>query len=525
MNQRQNRNDINYTESIFTFINFLKYMKTCSFIKICLIVPSFPWAFGPYQKQMYSLAKKFSDHGHTVYWWSTSLNFAFSTPEAVSSKFIRKKFGDGHKHSINDSFIKYISIKRSSRFIRFSDINKIVAQHRFDNALVLQDIDNLVRDENLDIPTTMWYPCHFNQVPEVDLYTLRGFTSVAALSSSVVIPHTNKVYIPHSVKLSSKVNDIHMPIFSSDKFIILVQASNYETFDRKGFMQMFNAFSMFKSRVSNAHMYVHSPSATNIFPEYQGNTQFDLSRGMPLQYIKTLFNISETDVTIDETVYNSSVVAFMKKNANVCLHTSKVEGFGMNIVECQKAGTPVVTTKFGAMDDNTCFGISVPPGAYSFHIRGIVAEPDSIGTADALYKIYTNAFEQSEERCFNWIKKTFSLSVITKKFEETFRTYIVSPVFDTPVLLLNKVEDYNFYNASVAHQWLVCCGYDSFFFDTIPQYVKKNDVIIIRKNGNYNGFAVKMYLLMNIQISTIDLKSSLSIILGADHVIKTVYNI
>lgn len=500
-------------------------MNTCSFLKICMIVPSFPWAFGPYQKQMYSLAKKFSKQGHTVYWWSTSLNFAFSTSEPVNSKFVKKKFEGGHMSSINDSFINYISIKRSSRYIRFSDINKIVAQHKFDNALVLQDIDNVIRDENLEIPTTMWYPCHFKQVPEIDLYTLKGFSSVAALSSSLDIPGANKVYIPHSVKVSSNVSNINMPTFSSEKFIILVQAGNYETFDRKGFAQMFDAFSMFKSRVPNAHMYIHSPSATNIFPEYGGNAQFDLSRGMPLKYMRMLFNISDTDMTIDETVYNSSVVTFMKKNANVCLHTSKVEGFGMNIIECQKVGTPVVTTKFGAMDDNTCFGVSVPPGAYSFHIRGIVAEPDSKGAADALYSIYTNTFEQSKERCLNWIKKTFSLSVISKKFEETFKFYTSIPVYDVPAFFLKEVEDYSFYNASIAYQWIVCCGYDSNFFETIPQDTKNHDVIMINKNGKYMGFVAKMYLFMNIQISTIDLKTSLSTIIGAEHVSSTVYNI
>lgn len=39
----------------------------------------------------------------------------------------------------------------------------------------------------------------------------------------------------------------------------------------------------------------------------------------------------------------------LKAMADVCLHPSKTEGFGLNALECQAVGIPIITTNFSAM--------------------------------------------------------------------------------------------------------------------------------------------------------------------------------
>ena len=63
----------------------------------------------------------------------------------------------------------------------------------------------------------------------------------------------------------------------------------------------------------------------------------------------------------------------MKVVADVCLHPSRVEGFGLNVIECQGLGTPVITTNFTAMGDFTKLGLSVPPIHYELIEGGVVA--------------------------------------------------------------------------------------------------------------------------------------------------------
>ena len=51
----------------------------------------------------------------------------------------------------------------------------------------------------------------------------------------------------------------------------------------------------------------------------------------------------------------------LRLTIQVLLQPSKTEGFGMPVLEAQLLGTPVVTTRFGAMADFTMHGIAVEP--------------------------------------------------------------------------------------------------------------------------------------------------------------------
>ena len=81
-------------------------------------------------------------------------------------------------------------------------------------------------------------------------------------------------------------------------------------------------------------------------------------------------------------------VGALKAMADVCLHASKTEGFGLNVLEAQLIGTPVVTTAFGAMADFTRYGLSVPPVQHEWVMGGRVATPHVPGIADALASVW-----------------------------------------------------------------------------------------------------------------------------------------
>lgn len=120
--------------------------------------------------------------------------------------------------------------------------------------------------------------------------------------------------------------------------------------------------------------------------------------------------------TLDLSKHQPEIVAAYKARASVCLHASKVEGFGMNVVECQAAGTPVITTNYTAMGDYTKLGRSVKP-LQMIKTTGLyeMALPDVGGIADALMELYLehNAAIQTGQKTMNqevnqWLDTTFS---------------------------------------------------------------------------------------------------------------------
>ena len=119
---------------------------------------------------------------------------------------------------------------------------------------------------------------------------------------------------------------------------------------------------------------------------------------------------------------------WLKRMADVCLHASKSEGFGMNMLECQAVGTPVITTKFMAMKDYTKLGISVPHRQMIFSAESgrEMALPDVEGIVDALVTIYNRWKKQGGQsanlvdirRTHGWIKKRFSSKVVRCLFSK-----------------------------------------------------------------------------------------------------------
>jgi len=130
-------------------------------LQICLIVSHFPWAFGPYQRQMYMLARELSTRGHGLLWLSIAQQ-SVSAPD-----------------SFDHSFITFVDFNEP--FVRTSKMNDIADKYHIDAYITLLDVERIIRDTDLKIPSIAWHPHHFNAWTPLDAYILRGFTTVASL--------------------------------------------------------------------------------------------------------------------------------------------------------------------------------------------------------------------------------------------------------------------------------------------------------------------------------------------------------
>ncbi len=224
----------------------------------------------------------------------------------------------------------------------------------------------------------------------------------------------------------------------NNDFIILLQGGNYETADRKGWDTSLQAFAhfyhSFDTPPTDIHLLIHSLDGTLLAADR--NLESDAPpEVMPIGLLIDLnihnLGIPKHAYTLDITKHASPIVAAFKKRASVCLHPSKVEGFGMNVIECQAVGTPVITTNYTAMGDFTFIGKSVPyrqmissPG-----IMYAMAVPDVLGVADSLQELYKehkllkegdeqmSIKRQNQIEKFNeWMDRTCSEENVGKKF-------------------------------------------------------------------------------------------------------------
>jgi len=225
-------------------------------------------------------------------------------------------------------------------------------------------------------------------------------------------------------------------------FVVLLQGGNYESQDRKGWDTSLQAFVRFYNSLddpSGVHLLIHSMESYLIAGDLHLEKDAPgavLPKGVTLPLTLHEHGLPRYAYTIDIAKHAPEVVAAYKKRADVCLHPSKVEGFGMNVMECQVVGTPVITTNYTAMGDFTKLGRSVP---YRQTIRNPqfiydMALPDVIGIADALGELYEEhlsmkrgdkdalALRESQVLRFNdWIDDTCSPEVVGAKFKALLR--------------------------------------------------------------------------------------------------------
>ena len=258
-------------------------------------------------------------------------------------------------------------------------------------------------------------------------------------------------------------------VIDDNTFIVLLQGGNYDEHeDRKGWDTSIQAFVLFYNRLlsqqqekdrddnnnngeendgtclsssgggSKVHLLVHSMESYLIESDKNGDVDAPpmiLPKGHQLFKVLHESGLPRHLYTLDPNKHQPEVVAAYKARASVCLHPSKVEGFGMNVLECQAVGTPVITTNYTAMGDYTKHGRSVPPRQMIKTAQDLysMALPDVEGITNSLMDLYeehtsSSASSEVEKLSANekklaeeWIDSTFSPAKVGQTFQSLLR--------------------------------------------------------------------------------------------------------
>jgi len=416
------------------------------------------------------LASEFQKRGHDVEWLAVHEELDAGRHELrdLGEQTIvacTQMYGTGLLDVLHD--MKYLGYIKETIFpggpIGVSHMNRVAKRYNIKKMLMLMDVDTWIKNTNEFEPTTIfWLPYHYEILLSKDRYFLESVHAVAALTPSfaqemrqTMAKDVHVAAIPHVIEdkffdtpRSQVRKELGIP---EDKFVVLMQGGNYEPTDRKGWfigLQAYVRFTTLHPEV-DAHLYIHAPSSVTIaaMDHAESPPPHLEKRGVPLHTYLKMLGIKEGEYTYTDQIYSSEWVAKRKLVADVCLHPSKTEGFGMHVLECQLAGTPVITTNYTAMRDATKYGIAVPPRQLEWMVNGMVATPDVQGLVDALTKVWSKKFapKMTRSEAQNFIRTNFDADTVATKFLELFDTPRKSKTCSGPAYTVSLTNPIDFY--------------------------------------------------------------------------------
>lgn len=200
-------------------------------------------------------------------------------------------------------------------------------------------------------------------------------------------------YIPHMVdttifKPQDKAQIKKNAGFSPDTFILGMVAANKDNPPRKSFQEVLDAFKMFKEKVPNSILYIHTnPDFPGGFPikEYAEFIGILGSVFFPEPY-QLSFNTTKEGMS---KIYNAM---------DVFLMPSFSEGFGIGFIEAQACGIPVIGNNFTSMKElvkvgKTGYLTDVASKRFS-QLGSYIAVPSTQSIFDSLMKIYNGDREK-----------------------------------------------------------------------------------------------------------------------------------
>jgi glycosyltransferase involved in cell wall biosynthesis len=200
------------------------------------------------------------------------------------------------------------------------------------------------------------------------------------------------LFVPHGIQADVfKPNPdraaLRAELGMDGRFVCAVSAANADPI-RKAFPEMFRAFAEFRKRHSDALLLVHSRTHTPMGVNLR-HLADDLGLGEDAVMFGDQYQISTGMVTAADLARWYSL-------ADVGLHCSYGEGFGLSAVEFQACGVPIITTDFSAMPELCGAGWKIPvdPIDDLFWNRGHSAwwaRPRPRRILAALEKAYTGA--------------------------------------------------------------------------------------------------------------------------------------
>lgn len=397
--------------------------------KLCFISFATPCFFGPYGNQLYKLMEWFSNNSsYELYYllMYQGLTKTEYTYEEFYSIVIPYDPESKRVVSKDDPVLKKVRFlggfsKHQDCFVLMSGLNKILGDYGIQKAMVLSDVDAFIEDE----PTVCthfacWYPNHFRPLRPETRICLSMFTHIVSLCKSdekllkEMFPDKKVNTIAHIVDIPKVFPDVknirEQYKIPKDAFVVMLNCGNYDTQNRKSLDTSLLAYDAFQKDHPDAFLVVHAWH----FKEISQSSQL-IRNVFPIQYfVDNYTNIPKQRMLLNETLKTHDEVMNLMYASDVLLHGSKTEGFGIPIVEAQLMGIPVISTKFGAMEDYTKYGYSVDYAQPSYEpsSRGMWVIPSIENMREALCKVYRKECLKNKNDAIRYlVEKTSRLSV------------------------------------------------------------------------------------------------------------------
>ena len=466
---------------------------------VCFVAASVPWTFGAYQAQQSILSQAFHRGGYRTSWMPRTTQSRL--PPGVYSGWdeiepiIPDVRAPTEAERMASAHLQFVGvpdlpspIKGQPNILAMNQINQASLDYGIDTFIFLMDVGNMYLNQYaFTVPSILWLPYHYEEL-DGQQSVLARFTAVAALAPTTarsidqVQPLTR--VIPHSISRSDLNADadawearvaraagvasldraeLRGTLFDSarwdrafrrrfdaiedDTFVVLMQGGNYEDADRKGWVPSLRSFAKFHRDHPEIkkHLWLHAIDSTMVEQDMNHGKTPPVAvkrSGVGLRVVLEDIGIPGSMYTLDENLHDRPTTNALKRHADLCLHTSKAEGFGMVVLECQALGTPVITTEYTAMRDYTKYGVAVPPAELqSLSGATFFAVPDTDAIARAIYDVASGALPAEPlDVALRWIDEDFSIDRVYRDFHELVQLATKANRAEVPLSMEDSFE-------------------------------------------------------------------------------------
>ena len=307
--------------------------------------------------------------------------------------------------------------------VKCSEINEMICLTKSNHVFFIMDPHHLsFKDANkFECRSHFWLPIHYDPIEKYTEHVLKHIDHIIPLSPSTeklvlkqigrsekCIPHVIhfRTPLPDHITKEQLRDEFGIPL---NKWLILTVAGNYEITGRKSFDTTIVAFKKFLDKYPNAILWIHSQF------EFTGSQRaYDID-GMAMDLEIPRESLINTEHVVDEVTLQK-----MYKSADAYISGSRAEGFGLSQLEAQYFGLPVVTTKFGAMEDYCWHGVCAEPAQVSYNNMQSAwwVMPSINNMTDALEKVYKGQLTTTSEEVSKRVKSEMSYDTVAKKITD-----------------------------------------------------------------------------------------------------------
>lgn len=316
---------------------------------------------------------------------------------AQTAQVIRRMRDDGHAIAVasNAGTVRHMSewqgIPVYPSGVTAHSVDLISGVHHHHQGQMLFTLYDVWVIGETDVPTVSWTPIDHDPVPpEVLAHAKRPNVKTLAMSRfgqrALADKGVPSFYVPHAVErvFRPTPSDIRATNnIPEDAFLVVINAANRDTKDRKGFWPMFDALGRFQKAHPDAWVYLHTwprPTTNGLDLGW-----WALERGLALDRVRQTVPFRYIVGLVDDVEMAGIYTA-----GDVLLSCSKGEGFGIPVIESMACGTPAIVTDATAQPElvgDTGWKVPWQPEP-DFGMGVTWARPDPDGILAALEEAY-----------------------------------------------------------------------------------------------------------------------------------------